>query len=66
MVDVIQEVKKVRTASAQSEGVKHCKNLEHCLHWLHLEPLTHLQYIHSRRMPTHPVANSVASLCGYD
>jgi hypothetical protein len=27
--------------SSKSEQVKECMDLEHCLHWLHLEP-THL------------------------
>jgi hypothetical protein len=34
--------------NSKSEQVKHCMDLEHCMHWLHLEP-THLLHTHARR-----------------
>jgi hypothetical protein len=39
-VDGIQ-VHKVETVSQSTEQAGQCMDLEHCLHWLHLEP-THL------------------------
>jgi hypothetical protein len=32
-----------QSGGSKSEQVKHCMDLEHCVHWLHLEP-THLLY----------------------
>jgi hypothetical protein len=44
MVDGFQ-VHKVRASQSKSEQVNHCIDLEHFVHWLHLEPTqTHLYY----------------------
>jgi hypothetical protein len=44
LVDEIQVHTSAQSVNSKSKEVKHCMDLEHCLHWLHLEP-THQQDI---------------------
>jgi hypothetical protein len=38
---------RAQSGDSKSEQAKHCMDLGHGLHWLHLEPLTHQDTFHS-------------------